>query len=273
MRAVLRFLLVLLGIAFVGWIAACGFLLWQRNALIYPFAEWPRAENVSGLPGAEVQRIQSVDGIDILAWTVQPQGDKPVILYFTGNTGSLPATAPKLREFTHAGFGLVAMNYRGAGGAQGAPDQDDIIQDGLAVHDAIPDLVEGYTPPAIIYGSSLGAAVAAQIAARRPAKAVLLEVPFARLCETARYQYPFVPACLILPDQRWDSIEAVQSISAPMLVQVGALDEVIPAEQGRKLFGAANAPKELMVYPEGNHSDLRLHGAGIDAIRFLSDLP
>ena len=273
MRAILRFLLILLGIAFVAWITACGFLLWQRHALIYPFADWPRAENVSGLPGANVQRIQSVGGIDILTWTVPPRGNKPVILYFTGNTGSLPATAPKLREFTHAGFGLVAMNYRGAGGAEGSPDQDDIVQDGLAVYDAIPDLIVSYSAPPIIYGSSLGAAVAAQIAARRPAKAVLLEVPFARLCEPAQYQYPFVPACLILPDQRWDSIEAVQSISAPLLVQVGELDEIIPADHGRKLFGAANAPKELMIYPEGNHSDLRLHGAGIDAIRFLNDLP
>ena len=71
MRAILRFLLILLGIAFVAWITACGFLLWQRHALIYPFADWPRAENVSGLPGANVQRIQSVGGIDILTWTVQ----------------------------------------------------------------------------------------------------------------------------------------------------------------------------------------------------------
>ena len=102
---------------------------------------------------------------------------------------------------------------------------------------------------------------------------MLLEVPFARLCETAQYQYPYVPACLILPDQRWDSIEAMRSITAPVLVQVGLLDQVIPAEHGRKLFESAGEPKELMVYREGNHSDLRLHGAGIDAIRWLNTLP
>ncbi|MEL7153985.1 MAG: alpha/beta hydrolase, partial [Pseudomonadota bacterium] len=261
MRELRRVLGVLLGIAFLGWVAACGFLLWQRHALIYPFADWPRAENVSGLPGASVQRIKAYDGIDVLVWTVPPRADMPVILYFTGNTGSLPATAPKLREFTHAGFGLVAMNYRGAGGTEGAPDQDDITLDGVTVYDAIPTLIDGYAAPPIIYGSSLGAAVAAQVAARRPARAVLLEVPFARLCETAQSTYPFVPACLILPDQRWDSIEAVQSITAPVAVQIGLLDQIIPADHGRKLFDAANAPKELMVYPEGNHADLRLHGA------------
>ena len=272
MRALWRILKVLLSIAFAGWVAACGYLLWQRHALIYPFADWPRAETVSGLPGAKVQRIQAHDGIDILTWTVPPRADMPVILFFTGNTGSLPATAPTLREYAHAGFGLVAMNYRGAGGTEGAPDQDDIVRDGLAVYDAIPDIFADPQGTPILYGRSLGAAVAAQVAARRPARAVLLEVPFARLCETAQHRYPFVPACMILPDQRWDSIEALQSVTAPVLVQIGLLDQIVPAEHGRKLFESANDPKELMVYPEGNHSDLRLHGAGLDAIAFLRSL-
>ena len=257
----------------IAWVLACSMLLIQRHDLIYPFDDWARADTVSGVPGASVGKVRATDGIDILTWVVPPTDGKPVILYFTGNTGSLPATAPKLREFTLQGFGLAAMNYRGAGGTEGSPDQDAIIADGLLVYDAIGALIPGAPEPPVIYGTSLGAAVAVQVAARRPAKAVLLEAPFARLCETAQYHYPYVPACWILPDQRWASADVIADIDAPILVQHGTRDTVIPFEHGRELFDAAAEPKRFIAYPDGDHSDLRLHGAGIDAIRFLNELP
>lgn len=259
-------------VAVAVWIVACAFLLIQRHKLIYPFEEWPRAETVSGLPGASVQRVRATDGIDILTWVVKPSNSKPVILYFTGNTGAISDAAPKLREFTLQGFGLVAMNYRGAAGADGTPDQDVIVEDGLRVYDAIGDLLPGSSGVPVIYGTSLGAAVAAQIAARRPVKAVLLEVPFARLCETAQFHYPYVPACWILPDQHWASADVVDRVDAPVLIQHGTEDQVIPIEHGRNLFDAASEPKKFIAYQGGRHNDLRLYGAGIDAINFLNDL-
>lgn len=255
------------------WLAICGALLVQRHALIYPFIGGVSAATVSGIPGASVQRVRAGDGGEILVWTVPPRPGKPVILYFTGNGGSLPHAAVKLREFTLAGFGLVGMNYRGAAGAEGAPDQPVIIADGVAVHDAIPDLLPGAPMPPVIHGTSLGAAVAVQVAARRPARAVLLEAPFARLCETAQHHYPYVPACWILPDQRWDSLDRIGEIDAPLLIQHGEQDDIIPFTHGQRLFDAAAEPKRFIAYPDGNHNDLRLFGGGIDAIRFLDALP
>ena len=272
MRSIRNFLLVGLAAALAVWILACAVLLIQRHDLIYPFDAWPQAEVVSGVPGASVRRVQAADGIDILTWAVAPSDNKPVILYFTGNTGAISEAAPKLREFTLQGFGLVAMNYRGAAGADGSPDQDDIITDGLRVYDAIGTLLPGSSGPPVIYGTSLGAAVATQIAARRPATAVLLEVPFARLCETAQYHYPYVPACWILPDQHWASADVIGRVDAPILIQHGTEDQVIPIEHGRKLFDAAREPKKFIAYPGGRHNDLRLYGAGIAAISFLNDL-
>lgn len=273
MRLVRIALLGGLAIAAAGWILICTALLIQRHDLIYPFDQRVRADLIVGIPGASVQRVEARDGIELLTWTTPPRSGKPVILYFTGNGGSLPATAPKLREFTLHGFGLVAMNYRGAAGADGAPDQDAIVADGLQVYDAIGDLIPGYAAPPVIYGTSLGAAVATQVAARRRARAVLLEVPFARLCETAQYHYPYVPVCWILPDQHWASEDVVGEVRAPILIQHGTDDQIIPIDHGRKLFEAASEPKQFIPYPGGKHSDLRLHGAGIDAIRFLNNLP
>ena len=122
------------------------------------------------------------------------------------------------------------------------------------------------------YGTSLGAAVAVRLAARRPARAVILETPFARLCETATHHYPLIPACFVMFRDRWDSIDRIADVGAPLLILHGDADRLIPLDQARRLHGAARTPKRLIVYPGGRHNDLRLHGAGIDTVAWLAGL-
>ncbi|MEM7190566.1 MAG: alpha/beta hydrolase [Pseudomonadota bacterium] len=242
-----------------------------RHDLIYPFRDWPAADQVTGLPGATLRQLTADDGTTVIAWAVPPRPGKPVILYFMGNAGSLASAAPKLAELAHAGFGIAALNYRGAGGAEGEPRQADIVDDGVLLADQL-SAITGWQGDPVIYGTSLGAAVAAQVATRRQPAALILETPFARLCETAQHHYPLIPACLLLQDERWESAEAVTQIQAPVLVLHGDADRIIPIQHGQQLFEAANQPKKMIVYPGGRHNDLRLHGAGIDIISFLNRL-
>ena len=267
MYAVRKTTLRVLIVAAAVWLLAITGLLIFRHDLIYPFRDWPRADQVSGLPAAEIERFDADDGTPLIAWRVAPRNGKPVILYFMGNAGSLPSAAPRLAELAHRGFGILALNYRGAGGMPGTPSQAALTSDALLAY----DLASRNGPP-VIYGTSLGAAIAVQVAARRSAKAVILETPFARLCETARHHYPMIPACLVLWDERWDSRGIIGQIDAPVLIQHGDADRLIPVAQGQKLFEAAPNPKHLMIYPGGRHNDLRLHGAGADVIAFLSEL-
>ncbi len=261
----------LAGVAVLLWAAAVGGMWVMRHELIYPFRDWPRADKVAGLPGARAEEVLASDGVPVTVWVTPPRPGRAVVLHFMGNAGSIQSAALRLAEFAHAGFGVVVMNYRGAGGTPGEPTRGAIVQDALAVYDALPDLVALEGPP-VIYGTSLGAAVAVQTAARRPTAALVLGAPFARLCETARHHYPWVPACLILRDEDWDSARRIGTIDAPILVLHGDADQVIPVEQARKLFAAASEPKRLVVYPGGRHSDLRLHGSGIETIAFLEAL-
>ena len=250
------------------WGAAIAALLFFRHDLIYPFRDWPLADQVSGLPGAEVVRIEAADDTPLVLWQVAPRQGKPTILYFMGNAGSLPSAGPRLTEFALQGYGIVALNYRGAGGMPGAPSQEVLTSDALLAY----DLASGNGPP-VIYGTSLGAAIAVQVASQRPARALVLETPFAQTCEAAQYHYPLIPACAVMWDERWESIEAIVRVSAPILIQHGDADRLIPLEQGQRLFDAAPEPKRLIVYPGGRHNDLRLHGAGTDALAFIAALP
>ena len=257
---------VLIAAGFIWAVAVAGLLLF-RHQLIYPFRDWPRADQVSGLPGAWAHSFPAADGTKLIAWRVAPKAGNPVVLYFMGNAGSLPSAAPRLAEFVHRGYGVVALNYRGAGGMPGEPSQDALTADALAAYDLAAE-----SGPPILYGTSLGAAVAVQVAVRRPAKAVILETPFARLCETAEHHYPLIPACLVMWDETWESAARIGEITAPLLIQHGDADRLIPFSQGEALFEAATEPKQMIVYPGGRHNDLRLHGAGSDAIDFVEGL-
>ncbi|MFK7945619.1 MAG: alpha/beta hydrolase [Paracoccaceae bacterium] len=247
-----RWLLRLTLLGFVVWIAACAAMLAFRHHLIYPFRDWPSAHQVSGLPGAEAVNVKAADGNPITVWRVKAHAGKPDILHFTGNAGSLPSSGPRLAELALQGYGIVAMNYRGAAGAPGSPTQIQIVSDAMAVYDAFANV------PPVVYGTSLGAAVAVQLAARRPVRALVLEAPFASLCETAQTHYPVIPACWLLWDERWDSMAAIDAHTGPLLVMHGAADRVIPISQARALYSAANEPKKFIAYPEGRHNDLRL---------------
>jgi fermentation-respiration switch protein FrsA (DUF1100 family) len=88
----------------------------------------------------------------------------------------------------------------------------------------------------------------------------------------AEARFPIIPACLMMWDERWESIDRIADIAAPLLVLHGDADRIIPVSQGQSLFDAAAEPKRLIVYPGGRHSDLRLHGAGIDVVDWLADL-
>ena len=247
------------------WVGVCLALLAARHSLIYPFRDWVDARQVNGLPGAVAETMVAGDGTEIIVWRVEPRTGRPTVFYFMGNAGSLPSTAPRLAELAMRGYGIVALNYRGAGGAAGEPREVTMTADAVTIWDRY---AEPERPP-VIYGTSLGAAVATQLAARRPAAALILETPFARLCETAEHHYPYVPACLILPDEHWDSAEAIRRVDAPVLILHGDADRTIPLAHGRRLFEAAREPKEMKIYPGGQHNDLRLHGAGADVMAFI----
>ncbi|HUS56141.1 MAG TPA: alpha/beta hydrolase [Thermohalobaculum sp.] len=227
-----------------------------------------------GLPAAQTATLVADDGLPITLWVVHPAPDRPVVLYFMGNGGSLPSHASILAELAGQGMGIVALNYRGAGGAPGKPSQSALTADALALYDRLDTLI-GEPVPAIrrvLFGTSLGAALAIQLAAARPAAGLILEAPFNRLCEVAQIHFPIFPACLLLPYERWASADLIGQITAPVLILHGDADATIPLSQGQALFNVANQPKRLIAYRGGNHNDLRLHGAGIDAINFIESL-
>jgi hypothetical protein len=243
-----------------------GLYVFQRNILYIPDNDRPRAAAV-GLANLSEVFVTTSDGLRLLAWYVAPKPGEPVIAYFHGNGGHIGYRTERLKRFVRDGYGALFLEYRGYGGNPGSPTQDGLFSDARAALDFL--ATQGIrVERTVLYGESLGSGVAVQMASERPVAAVLLEAPYDSVAEVARRHYAFVPVNLMLKD-RFDSVARIGAVRAPILVMHGERDAIVPVESGRRLFAAANGPKEIWTAPDAGHNDLALHGALDVAADFL----
>jgi fermentation-respiration switch protein FrsA (DUF1100 family) len=224
----------------------------------------------AGLSQAEEIELDTPDGEKVIVWHVPPRGDKPVVLYFHGNGGSLRLRAARFGRLTGDGTGLVALSYRGYGGSTGRPSEAGLIADAAAVH-AFAAARYG-TGRLVLWGESLGTGVAVAIAAQYPVARVLLESPFTSAADVAAAAYPFVPVRWLMKDQ-FRSDERIAKVNVPVLVLHGELDRVVPISQGEALYERIRGPKRFVRLASAAHNDHDQHG-GLDQVRaFIGGQP
>jgi uncharacterized protein len=123
----------------------------------------------------------------------------------------------------------------------------------------------------VLWGESLGTAVAIALAAGHKVGGLILDAPFTSAADVGAAAYPFVPVRWLIKDS-FHSDRRIAKVKAPILVLHGARDRVVPIRFGERLFALANAPKRMVRFPEGAHVNLDDHGA-VEAVRnFLAEL-
>ncbi len=242
--------------------------VFQRSLLYFPD---PRrtAPAESGLPQAQEVILTTSDGERLIAWTVAPQTDKPVVLYFHGNAGSLRLRADRFRRLTADGTGLVAMSYRGYSGSSGRPSEAGLVRDAAAAYEYAAAQYPGSR--LAVWGESLGTAVAITLAAERPVAALILDAPFTSAVELGAAVYPFVPVRWLMKDT-FRSDRRIAQVKAPILVLHGERDGIVPIGFGERLFALAPEPKRFVRFPNGGHVNLDDHGAQAAVRDFLAKL-
>jgi hypothetical protein len=262
----LKWLLIVAVAGYTGIVALL--YLFQRSLMYFPDTRRTPPVQV-GLPQAEEVMLTAADGERLLAWYVAPAPDKPVVLYFHGNGGALKLRAERFGRIVAPGYGLLALSYRGYGGSSGSPSEPGLIADARATY----AFAAARVPAAriVLFGESLGSAVAIALAAERKVAGLILDAPFTSATDVAASVYPFVPARWLMKDQ-FHSAARIGKIEAPLLVLHGARDRVIPLAFGERLFALAREPKRLVRFPDGSHGDLDNHGAMTEILRFLGGL-
>lgn len=244
----------------------------QRNFMYYPSSYVPtRAE--AGVADMEEIRFTTADGVELFAWVQDPsQPEKPYVVLFHGNAGTLASRGFKAKVFLEAGYGAMLVEYRGYAHNPGDPTEQGLFTDARAALAAL--AARNPDSGVVLYGESLGTGVATAMAwelaqAGNPAQALVLEAPFTSTTDVAAKHYPFLPVSWLMKD-RYESIKRIAGVKAPVFIAHGAKDWTVPQSLGRKLFDAAVEPKDALWVSAAGHNDLYEHGLGAAVLAFLA---
>ncbi|GDX82841.1 alpha/beta hydrolase [Deltaproteobacteria bacterium] len=212
------------------WLVATGGLYVGQRKLLFPSpppAELPVAQ---GLTRTDL----SVDGAPVPMWWSTVPG-APTVLFFHGNAAQLAGTLPEATAAMVAGLGFAAIEYPGYGLAPAEePSEEGCFAAGRAAISALADL--GVGPPVCV-GHSLGAGVAAAMAAEGRCSALVLAAPFTSVLDMAALQYPWLPTSRLVKDP-FDSLGRASQIAIPTLVIHSRDDGIIPFAMGEALAAA-----------------------------------
>ena len=224
----------------------------------------------AGVAGVEEVMFKAADGTKLIAWYLPAKGDKPTLLYFTGNSGNAANRAGKIKTIAADGYGVFMLNYRRYGGSEGRPSEPRITADAVSAYDTLRGL--GVAPHDIVaYGESLGTAVATRLSLQRHVEGLVLEAPFTSIVDVGKLMWKYFPLDLIMADQ-YRTIDRIGAVTAPLFIVHGGRDAIIPLDQARHVFHAASEPKTMTVVPQAGHNDLFERGAWDKVRGFLTSL-
>ena len=232
---------------------AVGYLASQETRLVFAHGR-PLAD---GRPAAPFEQVRLAGaGGQQFGWVMrQPESAERRLwlLYLHGNSATVASRTNLLRYegFRAAGLNVLAPEYRGFGGVPGEPSESGLAEDARAAYAYLRQTLQVEPERIVIFGWSLGSAVAVSLAADVASAGVILEGAPASLVAIGERDYPWMPVRLVMRNP-FESILRVTRIRAPMLFLHSPEDEIIPYEEGRRLFEAAREPKTF-VEVRGGH--------------------
>ena len=275
-RFVSALLIVYLGIV--------GMLVWLQRSLMYQARKGPVlvSEAEDRAPHIRECHVTAADGVKLHGWlslcdaeseigrsqslSQLGQGDRYLVVMFAGNAGNRLSRISQLDLYNGLGCDALLFDYRGYAENAGSPSEADLLRDARSIWDFATNTLKVPPERIVISGESLGGGVATALASQvcreghAPA-ALVLRATFSSMVETASGMYWWLPVRWVLLDT-YQSIERMPHVTCPVLTYHGTADEIIPFEQGLRLFESApptaknGIEKRFLKIPDAGHNDI-----------------
>jgi uncharacterized protein len=229
----------------------------EQKQVFHPSTRLDASGADLGQPWEDVH-FKASDGTRLNGWFFPSQqqtstpGERLVVVLCHGNAGNISHRLGTYQLLLNSELSVFAFDYRGYGRSSGTPSESGTYLDAEAAYDWV--RAKGFPPESIlVYGESLGGAVATELALRRPVRALMLVSTFTSIPDIGAELFPFLPVRL-LSTIRYDTLSKLPRIKVPVLIMHSKADSIVGFQHSQKLFAAANPPKmrwELI----GDHND------------------
>ena len=240
----------------VIYVAIMALVYYKQSSLIF-YPNTP-GRNLVATPeniglGYEDVEFTTRDGIKLHGWFIANEAATGTLLFFHGNAGNISHRLESISIFHELGLSVFIIDYRGYGQSEGKVSEQGTYRDAEAAWEYLTQTRNIAADRIIIFGRSLGAAIAAWLASKHTPAALILESGFSSVPSMAKRIYPFLPVQWLASFQ-YDTARYVANISCPLLVAHSKNDEIIPFAEGLAVFAAAPEAKQLLEM-RGGHND------------------
>ncbi len=227
--------------------------LFQERYIFYPVAELDVTPAAAGIPFDDVW-IDTEDGVALHGWWIPADNPRWNMVFCHGNAGNISHRIDSLIVFRKLGISVLIFDYRGYGKSGGSISEEGLYRDAGAVYRHLTERLKCSPESILIFGRSLGSAVAVELASHVPCRALIIESPFTSMIDLGSTFYPYLPVRL-LGRYRFDTLKRIGVIRVPTLVLHATADEIVPFEMGRRVYEASGSELKRFVTLSGGHND------------------
>lgn len=250
-------LLVLLLALFNGWM-----YMQQPSMIFFPQKALDETPAAWGLEYAEVS-LNTADNVRLHGWYLPNPGSDKALLFFHGNAGNISHRGASVEIFHRLGMNVLIFDYRGFGASRGRPDESGLYEDARAAWRFLREEKGFDSEDIILFGRSLGGAVATKLASEVHPAGLILESSFSSARDMASEIMPLISRIVFLRFS-FNTLDIIDRIHCPLLVLHSPGDEVIPFGQGEKIFRAAREPKTFVALQGGHNGGYLLSQPGYE---------
>ncbi len=260
----------LVAVLFLGYAGLTAVLLLLEDSFLYHPSGPDSTPPPPGVPVEDVT-LTSADGTLLHAWWSAPSGWKPAdgaVLFCHGNGGHLGWRGGVFRHWLPTGRSVLLFDYPGFGKSGGTPSEAGCYAAGDAALAWLTEVQRVEPGRVVLYGGSLGGAVAVDLATRHPCRALVLVSTFTSFPDMAQKVIPWVPGRWLVHNQ-FNSLGKIGSCRVPVFIAHDRGDDLIPFSQAERLFAAAPEPKRFFATTGIHHNDQPGPDVYPDLWRFL----